>query len=104
MEQPDLPLVLVEWLDANTDNEEINEENVHTFHKPWVIHTLGWLLKEDEVGVTICNEYYKDYYRGRTFIPRGMVVSMVPFRLAKYPKKKALQNTPSASESQPDIP
>lgn len=83
----DLPLVLIEWLDANTGNEPVDADNVGSLHKPWVIHSLGWVLQDDEIGITIVTEYYDSTYRGRTFIPRGMVQSLTPFTLSR-PRKK----------------
>jgi hypothetical protein len=95
----DLPLVLVEWLDASTDNEPITTESVDGVHRPMVMHTLGWLLKADDIGVTVVNEYYDSTYRGRTFIPAGMIVSVIPYTLSRPRKKKEVR---SANETSPD--
>jgi hypothetical protein len=90
-----LPLVLVEWLDANTDNEPVTEDNVSSVHRPYVIHTLGWVLQHDDIGITLCNEFYLDSYRGRTFIPAGMIVHVTPYNLAR-PRQP--RRTPVLSE------
>lgn len=84
----DLPLVLVAWNDANTDNDPVTIESVRAVHKPMVVHTLGWLLYEDEDGLTVVNEWYFDSYRGRTFIPRGMLISVTPYKLSRPRTKK----------------
>lgn len=88
-EQPDLPLVLVEWNDAWGKGEEpVTLSDVAATHQPTVIHTLGWVLLEDEDGISLANEYYLDTYRGRTFIPRVLVRSVTPFSLTKPRKRK----------------
>jgi hypothetical protein len=78
-----LPLVLVEWDDAWTDHEPITEYAAGIAHGPERLRTLGWVLKEDDVGITVVNEFYGDEYRGRTFIPRGMVRSVTRYTLQK---------------------
>ena len=85
------PLVVVTWNDAWIDGTEpVLMSEVHIEHKPKVITTIGWLLKDDERGVSIACEHYDDdkTFRGRTFIPRGMVQSVTPHVLAKPRKKK----------------
>lgn len=81
-----LPLVVCEWADAWCDpTEPISLSEVHVQHKPKMIVTIGYLLLDNEVGVSIANEYYKDedVYRGRTFILRSMVRSVTPYKLTK---------------------
>ena len=83
-----LSLALVVWNDASTTPDEpITLEDVGSVHYPVVVHTLGWILRDDEVGITLVNEFYEGTYRGRTFIPRGMIVSVTPFRLTRMKKK-----------------
>lgn len=86
----DLPLVLVEWDDAHTGEEAIDRDTVTSYHKPTIISTLGWVLIDDEVGITLVNEYYDSSYRGRTFIPRGMVRSVTPYKLSKPRPRKVV--------------
>jgi hypothetical protein len=88
---PDIPLVLVEWDDAWIDgNEPVRLTEVANDHQPKVIVTLGWLLKEDDKGVSVAAEYYddEDVFRGRTFIPRAMIRSLTPYKLSKPRRKK----------------
>lgn len=86
-------IVKVCWRDAwVSGTEPINLEEVHLKHRPMLMTTLGWLLMEDEDGVSVANEQYVDddgleTYRGRTFIPRGMVISVEPMRKPKKPRK-----------------
>jgi hypothetical protein len=73
------PLVVLTWNDAcGTATAIYNEEKDH---QPTVMRTAGWLLKADKVGVSIACERYdegdgKEAFRGHTFIPAGMVVSV----------------------------
>ena len=97
MNTPELPLVFVTWNDANVGGDDIvTPENIDAYHKPTVVRTLGWLFKEDEIGVTIVNEYYDNTYRGRTFIYRPMIISIDRYRLAKTrtPKVKESKHEP----------
>ena len=90
MDDTKLPLVLVEWDDAWADaTAAVTERDVGDSHKAEVIRTLGWLLKEDDKGVSVAAEYCADgSYRGRSFIPRGMIRSMTHYRLVKPRKPK----------------
>lgn len=86
-----LPLVLVTWNDANVGGDDaVTLENVDGYHKPTVVHTLGWLLKSDDQGVTLVNEFYDNVYRGRTFIYKPMIVSILPFNLTKPRKPRVI--------------
>ena len=79
MNHTTLPLVRVTWADAWIRAEEpVTLADVAVSHKPLIIHTLGYLLKEDETGISIANEYYDEdlTYRGRTFIPHAMVLTI----------------------------
>jgi hypothetical protein len=79
-----LPLVVIVWDDAWVRAEEsVAMGDVHATHKPMSITTIGWLLLENEDGISVANEYYDDTYRGRTFIPRAMVKSVTRFALTK---------------------
>lgn len=83
-----LPLVIVEWTDAWGDNEvAISMEDVESHHRALIVETMGWLLREDENGVSLANEVYNSNFRGRTFIPRGMIKSITPYRLTRTRKK-----------------
>ena len=84
-----LPLVIVEWLDAWTNELGVTVEDVGASHKPMRVRTIGWLLKDDDIGVSLANEHFDDNsYRGRTFILRPMIVSVLPFALTKPRQRK----------------
>jgi len=92
---PTLPLVVVEWDDAWADAvATVTEKDVGETHHAEVIVTIGWLLKQDEKGISIACERCGDgSYRGRSFIPHGMVRSVTPFRLTKPKQKKVVETT-----------
>jgi hypothetical protein len=74
------PLVIVRWKDAHGSATASYSE--HAFpHEPKVMNTVGWLLRDDEIGVSVVAEYCEDRddetpFRGLTFVPRGMVVEV----------------------------
>lgn len=100
MNKPELPLVLVSWDDAHIDaTDPVTLNNVILDHKPLFIHTLGWLLLENESGVSIANEYYdaEDIYRGRTFIPRSLIRAITHYSLARPRKARTNRSSKSVS-------
>lgn len=84
-----LPLVLVEWLDAWTETEPTSIETVGMSHKPERVVTLGWVLLDNEAGIQLSTELFDGNYRGRTFIPKAMVVSVTPYHLTRTRKPKS---------------
>lgn len=89
-----IQFVVVLWNDAWIDaTEPVTMVDVETKHKPLLVKTFGWLLKSDEVGVTIASERYidsseHDVFRSATFIPRGMIKDIAPVSLTKKRKPK----------------
>lgn len=86
----DRPLVVVEWMDAWVKEEGIVLDDAKSSHAPTIVHTIGWVLYEDDVGISLANEYFDDTWRGRTFVPRGMIKSVTPYKLSKPRNKKSL--------------
>lgn len=80
MKRPTLPFVLVRWDDANASSTEmVTLPNLTKVHKPVTIMTAGWVLRDDEAGITIAYEYCgDDEYRGLTFVPRSLVKDVSP--------------------------
>lgn len=78
-----LPLAVVVWHDAWVKEEPILLDDAKTTHLPTTVTTIGWVLYEDEKGISLANEHYDASWRGRTFIPKAMIVSVTPFKLAK---------------------
>lgn len=66
--------VIILWADAWGEDEQARVEALE--HKPMMTHTIGFLVKSDEVGVTISMDSYPDSpdeVRNTAFIPRGMI-------------------------------
>lgn len=70
-------LMLLTWNDASGSATKVYDEARD--HQPTVMQTVGWLMKSDASGVSICCEQYTEegvtQWRGHTFVPRGMVIS-----------------------------
>jgi hypothetical protein len=86
------PVAVVVWDDAHGSvNKDIDPDNIPD-HKPMVMTTMGWLLADNDKGVYLAMEKFledgKDWYRGTTFIPRGMVRSTTMFTLGRVRTKK----------------
>lgn len=91
------PFVIVEWEDPNSSSVEvITEENIADFHVPEVMKTAGWLLRDDDKGVSIANEVYfekgKARWRGHTFIGRSLIRTLSHVRVTppRKPRKKSI--------------
>lgn len=102
-----LELVLVRWLDAWQDTDNFSTAHgIQQTHAPLVVETLGWIIQDDEQGISIVNEKSKqdgsDTYRGRTFIPRAMVQNVTPYKLVK--PRKARTGVSIDSLSTPEVP
>ena len=91
------PLVVVEWLDAWVKGDEPTTlADVKADHKPEEITTIGWVIFRDDSGIQLANEFYSGGYRGRTYIPAGMIHSVTPYKLTKTrtPKVKVEEPPP----------
>jgi hypothetical protein len=74
---------IVRWHDAWADSVgAVTISDALLTHKPETIRTVGWLLVDDPMGVSLANEVCGDgSYRGRTFVPRAMIVSVTVYEL-----------------------
>lgn len=91
MSAKDPTLVLVVWEDAHADaSEALSLEDMAVKHRAAVFQTVGWLIIEDEKGVSVANERCLDagdeVYRGRTFIPKSLIRSVTPVFKPRKPK------------------
>lgn len=78
------------WLDAWADPvDDVSLEKAAEKHKPLEMETRGWLLVDNEVGISLFVERTadRDSYRGRTFIPKGMIKSVEDFPPIKKRRK-----------------
>lgn len=100
-----MQFVEVVWHDAWVDDDNFaTAHGLALTHKPMIVKTRGWLILDNEVGISIANEESRTeddgtVYRGRTFIPRAMIQSVTPYRLAavkpRKPKVKVVEIAPN---------
>ena len=69
------------WNDPQgSSTDVINSANLQAKHKPILMETMGWIIRDDEAGISICNERYQEngewQYRGHTFIIRSLVTKV----------------------------
>jgi hypothetical protein len=98
-------LVIVTWDDPNSSAVEvITEENIDQHHVPEVMETVGWLVKEDERGVSVCNELYyetgKPRWRGHTFIVRSLIKSIQRVKHGSQPRKATRKSANRSSKTE----
>ncbi len=82
------PIVFIKWNDAVL-RSELND-SATVAHEPVQLHSVGFLLKSDEIGVSFCTDYDPagDTMREQSFIPRGMIVEEITLgaQCLKIPK------------------
>lgn len=91
-----IPFVSVMWKDAWADAvASVTLKDVHETHKPEMIWSKGWLLYQDDEGISIASEYCADgSYRGRSFIPNGMIIIIDHVDLTKPKPKRRKKPVP----------
>lgn len=87
-----LTRVEVRWEDAHGSDGTLSAHEID--HKPYVFTTLGYLVRSDEVGVSVASEVGDDgKFRDVTFIPREMVIKETVS--PKQRKKPSNETNPS---------
>lgn len=93
---PPYPYVAVEWLDANSPAavDIFDAKDLKEAHGTMAVITTGWLLKEDEKGLTLAGEWFAGTteFRALTFIPATLVAERVELSVKK-PKRAAKTTT-----------
>lgn len=91
----DPPYCIVIWDDAWADSVgTATTKDAQDLHKAAHYETRGWILLDNDKGISIFPERCLDdgeiSYRGRTFIPRSLIVSITPVvvRHAKVPRQR----------------
>src|SRR3990167_1026656 len=70
---PSAEIHACEWADAHGSDGTLQAHEID--HKPYVYTTVGFLVKTDEIGVSIAFEQGEDgKYRDVTFVPREIVL------------------------------
>jgi len=79
-------VVAIQWNDAHGTATTLYEAH-EIPHAPIVVTSYGLLLRDDATGISIASEQVADgTYRGVTFIPRGMIVSVRALTRHRKPK------------------
>lgn len=101
-------LTTVVWNDAHSTVDELNMDEIRGRHRPNVIHTMGYILMSDPVGVMIAGEWLPpegggdETFRNVTFIPRGMVISEARVgRKRKVPTKDLQPDSSGVQQNTP---
>ncbi len=87
---------LVIWQDAHASLDELVAGDVVAKHHPITVHTFGYIVRSDEVGVSIAAEWLpaanggEETYRGITFVPRSLVVQERPKRRSRKKEETAV--------------
>ena len=93
-------MIVLLWKDAHTSTDEFSITELNDKHRPWQIETVGWLLRNDEEGVSLANEKTgSDTFRGHTFVLKSMVVSVKPY---KTPRKRKSKSSPTPTPHPPE--
>ncbi len=74
--------VIVVWADAWGEDKQV--ETAVVDHHPVMTQTIGFLVKADEVGITVSMDSYPDTpeeVRNTAFIPRGMIREVIHLNL-----------------------
>ena len=80
-------LVRVTWADAHGSAANVAYELEEIPHAPVQVDSVGVLLKDDDIGVSIASEVCdKSIYRGYSFIPRAMVIQVAPIKSSRSRK------------------
>jgi hypothetical protein len=85
-------LIKVQWLDAFGEVDKTIYSEHEISHKPLILESVGWLLKEDSEGITIAMDWNpsEDFtYRNVGFIPSQMVMEVSTLYVRKKTKGKA---------------
>lgn len=90
-------LVKVTWHDAHGSAANVCYDLEEIPHVPVLVTSYGILLKHDDVGVSIASEKCDDStWRGYSFVPAGMLVSVEPVEKPKRVRKP--KGEPHAAE------
>jgi hypothetical protein len=86
---------VVIWNDAHASLEAMSVDEIKAQHKADRIHTQGYVVVDDETGISICAEWLPgthtsddDSYRGTTFILRSNIVEVITVKRPVKRKKK----------------
>ena len=74
------------WADAHGSDGTLAAHEID--HKPYIYTTVGYLVKTDNIGVSIAFEQGEDgKYRDITFVPRAVVIEEFSLGPLRKPRK-----------------
>lgn len=81
------------WADAHGSDGTLSAHEID--HKPYIYTTVGFLVKTDEIGVSISFEQGEDgKFRDITFVPRQIVLDEYSLGELKRPKPRKPRTKP----------
>lgn len=88
------------WEDAQgSATTIISKSSIEEKHKPIVMETMGWIVRDDEKGISICNERYTEdgevQFRGHTFVPRSLIVKVSKARSSRRSVERTVEGAPA---------
>lgn len=87
-------LACVIWDDAHGSDGTLAEHEIE--HKAYQFTAVGFLVKSDDVGVSLAFEMGEDNrFRDVSFIPRKMVIEEWVIGPLRKPRKKVVEHHPS---------
>jgi|SRR5690606_13619880 len=94
-------VVAVAWKDAHHSTDEVLAED--TEHRPSIYISAGVLLRSDAEGVTLSLDLNETgTWRGRTFIPREMVIE--EWEVGRLRPKRRRQKPAKDLSKEPPLP
>jgi hypothetical protein len=77
-----LKLVLVEWLDAYTQDSGWKSKKLLLKAAPVLVRTVGWLVNDQPEFVTVSGSHVPvdDHFDGDCTIPRGMIKTLTELK------------------------
>jgi len=99
MTTPPYKLVQVVWHDANSpaSTDIFDATDLKTAHTTMPVVTVGWLLRDDEQGVTLAGEWFSGTtdFRGLTFVPRALVGEVTEVKVPRLRTRKPTTGAPA---------
>jgi hypothetical protein len=72
-----VPLVIVEWGDAHGGSRWVQYSDLDRLHAPIKVRNVGYLVKEDNIGVTLTHGFDENNNLvGTFFIPKNGVIKI----------------------------
>jgi hypothetical protein len=82
-------LAIICWLDAVSPaaTHAVNIADIASVHQSLPIQTVGWILFDDDKGITVAGESCQDGdYRSITHIPRSLITEIRTITIKRIPK------------------